>query len=68
MHQSGGQAISSKTYPVGDLGATRLLYGDLGKWADVVRSDRKAASQFSLIHASTQRFDDLFAVLVPLTR
>lgn len=54
------------THPVSDDRATRLFYGDLGEWADQVWSNLEELGQFPLTQTSTQRFDDLLAVQVPL--
>lgn len=56
------------TYPVGDEGAAGLPHGDLCDRADAVRSYGEAVRQPILTHASTQSFQDPFAVLAPLTR
>lgn len=54
------------THPVGDHRAAGLFYRDLGEWADQVWSKLEELRQLPLTHTSTQCFNDLLAVQVPL--
>lgn len=54
------------TYPVGNYRATRLFYGDLGKWADQIWPSPEELRQSPLTHSSTQCLNDLLTIQVPL--